>query len=138
MTQIALSSLITNSKQVTLPFPGYNRFDVTINFLSRELLVSIRKKATRTSYVGRELKEELSDQLFLQLYTKAAIAGWKGLTFKILNEIAPVDVGVQKPEDELEFSDENALVLMQSSTVFDSFISEACTSLGNFNNSSKK
>ena len=138
MTSVSLQSLLVSSKATTLDFPGFNGFTVDLNFLSRETLVNIRKKATKNTYKGRELKEELNDDLFLQLYSAAAIKGWNGLTFKTLEQLAPVDISGQKPEDELEFSADNALFLMKNSTQFDSFVSESVTELGNFQKPSAK
>ena len=62
----------------------------------------------------------------------AAIKGWKGLKFKYINLLVPVDVSQFDPEDELAYSKENALMLMKNSSDFDSFVSEKVNDLGNF------
>ena len=66
------------------------------------------------------------------MYVKGCIKGWSGLKFIYLEQLAPVDVSDQDPEGELDYTEENALYLMKSSTNFDSFISEKVTDLGNF------
>jgi hypothetical protein len=68
----------------------------------------------------------------MQLYVEACLKGWTGLKLSYLEQLAPVDLGNNKPDDELAFSAENALFLMKSSTQFDAFISEQITDLGNF------
>ena len=108
---------------------------VSVSFLSRETLQNIRKKATKTTFKNRQPVEELNDELFLELYVKASIKGWKGLTIKYLEQLAPVDVTGMKEDDELEFTDENALYLMKASANFDAFISEQVSDLGNFSTS---
>lgn len=110
-------------------------FVVSVCFLSRETLQAIRKKSTKTSFKNRQAAEELNDDLFLELYVKASIKGWKGLQLKYLEQLAPVDLGKEDLESELEYSEENALYLMKASTNFDAFVSEQVTDLGNFSKS---
>ena len=111
-------------------------FKIDLAFLSRETLINIRKKATKVTFKNRQPVEELNDELFLQLYVENAIKGWTGLKIRYLEELAPVDVSKLDPEDELNYTSENALYLMKNSSDFDSFISEHVNDLGNFSKSS--
>lgn len=138
MASISLKTLLVPSKTVEVEYPGMPGFKINVSFLSRETLVNIRKKATKTNYKNRVASEEVNDEMFLQLYVQASIKGWKGLTLSYLEQLAPVDISGQDPTDELEFTEENALFLMKSSTNFDAFISETVTELGNFQGSSAK
>jgi hypothetical protein len=127
--------MLVPSKEITVEYPGMPGFEINVSFLSRETLQTIRKKATKTTFKNRQPVEELNDDLFLELYVKGSIKGWHGLKLKYLEQLAPVDVSDQDPESELEYTEENALYLMKSSTNFDSFISEQVTDLGNFSKS---
>jgi len=138
MANISLKTLLVPSKDVEVEYPGMPGFKVNLSFLSRETLVGIRKKATKQTFKNRQPVEELNDDLFLQLYVQAAVKGWNGLKFSYLEQLAPVDVSGQKPDEELDFSDENALFLMKSSANFDAFVSEMVTDLGNFQASNEK
>lgn len=135
---ISLKSLLVPSKTVEVEFPGFDGFKVQLSFLSRETLVSIRKKSTKIVFKNRQPTEELNDDLFLQLYVAAAVKGWTGLKLRYLEQLAPVNLEGQNPEAELEFNEENALFLMKSSANFDTWISEQVTELGNFQSSSNK
>ena len=137
-TSISLKTLLVPSKTIEVDYPGLPGFKVTVSFLSRESLVNIRKKATKTSFKNRQATEEVNDDLFLQLYVQASVKGWTGLKLSYLEQLATVDLTGQDPEAELEFSEENALFLMKSSTNFDAFVSESVTDLGNFQSSSEK
>lgn len=138
-TQLSLKSLLVPSKQVEIEYPGLMGFTITVAFLSRETLVDIRKKATKTVYKNRQPIEELNDDAFLQHYVRESIKGWKGLKLSYLEQLAPVDLSDQDDLDaELEFSEENALFLMKASANFDAFISETVSDLGNFQKSSSK
>lgn len=135
---ISLKTLLVPSKEVEVEYPGMPGFKINVSFLSRETLVNIRKKATKTTFKNRQPQEELNDELFLQLYVQAAVKGWSGLKLSYLEELAPVDLSGQDKEEELEYTEENALFLMKSSANFDAFISEIVTDLGNFQASSEK
>lgn len=134
---LSLKSLLSPSKTVTVDFPGFDGFKVHLSFMTRETLVNIRKKATRQSMKSRQVVDDLDDQLFLKLYVESAIKGWEGLKLSYVEQLAPVELGENDPNTELEFSSENALFLMKESSSFDSFISETVTELSNFTKNSK-
>ena len=131
-----LKALLVPSKTVEVEYPGLNGFTINVVFLSRETLVGIRKKSTKTTFKNRQPVEELDDKLFLQLYVNACIKGWKGLKLSYLEQIAPVDISEQNPDAELAYDQDSALMLMQNSANFDAFISETVTELSNFTKTS--
>jgi len=135
MSQLSLKSMLVPSKTNVVEYPGMPGFEITISFLSREILQSIRKKSTKTTFKNRQPVEELNDELFLDLYVQNSIKGWKGLKMSYLEQLAPVEVAAGQEDTELEFTQDNALALMKASTSFDSFISEQVTDLGNFSTS---
>ena len=136
VSSLSLKSLLVPSKQVEVEFPGLSGFKIQLNFLSRETLVGIRKKATKITFKNRQPTEELNDDLFLQLYVAACIKGWSGFKLTYLEQLAPVDLTGQDMNAELEYNEENALFLMKASSNFDSWISENVSELGNFQKSS--
>jgi hypothetical protein len=133
---LSLKALLVPSKTVEVDYPGLNGFKINVVFLSRETLVGIRKKATKTSFKNRQPVEELDDKLFLQLYVNACIKGWSGFKLSYLEQLAPVDLTGQDLDGELPYDQDNALFLMQSSANFDAFISETVTELSNFTKTS--
>ena len=138
MATISLKTLLVPSKALEVEYPGMPGFKINVSFLSRETLINIRKKATRQTFKNRQASEELDDDLFLQLYVQASVKGWSGFKLKYLDQLAPVDLTGQDMENELEYTEENALFLMKSSTNFAAFISETVTDLGNFPQSKEK
>ena len=135
-TNLSLKTLLVPSKDVEVEYPGMPGFKIQVSFLSRESLVSIRKKATTTTFKNRVSSEEVNDELFLKLYVDACVKGWSGLKLSYLEQLAPVDLSGQNLDDELVFTQENALFLMKSSSNFDAYISETVTELGNFRKNS--
>lgn len=135
MSAVSLKALLVPSKEIEVEYPGMPGFVISVSFLSRETLQSIRKKSTKTTFKNRQPVEELNDELFLELYVKSSVKGWKGLKFKYLDQLAPVDLEGVDPEEEFAYTEEDALALMKASANFDSFISEQVTDLGNFSKS---
>jgi len=92
MTSLSLKSLLVPSKTVEVDFPGFPGFKITLSFLSRETLLNIRKKATKTSFKNRQASEEFDEEIFLQLYAQNAIKGWSGLKLGYVDKLAPVNL----------------------------------------------
>lgn len=128
----SIKSLLVPSKEIDVEYPGFPGFVVSVAFLSRETLQTIRKKATKTTWKNRQPVDEMNDELFLKLYAEATIKGWKGLTYGYLEQLAPVELGETDRSKEIPFTTEDALDLLKASSQFDSFISEQVTELGNF------
>lgn len=135
MSEISLKSLLVPSKTVEVEYPGMPGFTVKLAFLTREALVNIRKKSVKTVFKNRQPADEFNEELFLELYTKAAIKGWEGLKLSYVEQLAPVDLSGQNPDSTLGYTEENALYLMKESSNFDAFVSEQVSDLGNFSTS---
>ena len=136
MTTLSLKTLLVPSKSVQVEYPGMPGVIVDLAFLSRETLLSIRKKSTKTTFKNRQAAEDFNEDLFLQLYVENAVKGWKGFKLSYLEQLAPVDLSGKNMDDELGYTAENALYLMKNSSNFDAFISEQVSDLGNFSTTS--
>jgi len=132
---LSLKSLLVPSKQIEVEYPGMPGFLIQIAFLSRETLLNIRKKSTKTTFKNRQPQEDFNEDLFLQLYVENAVKGWTGFKLQYLEQLAPVDLTGQDLENDLEYTAENALFLMKNSSNFDAFITEQVSDLGNFSKS---
>jgi len=132
-----LKSMLLSEKIVTFDFPGCDGLTFDLAFLSKESNQTLYKKCQTPKFDNktRQPIDVFDDELFLQLYVKSIVKGWKGFKFKYINELVLADIG-QDPEAELAFTDENALDLMKNSTIFDNWISEVLSDLGNFTTNS--
>jgi len=135
MSGISLQSLLTSEKVITAEFPGYDGFKLKVAFLSREEVVKIRKKCSITKFDKRSRQpiEELDEDLFLKTYVNAVLKGWEGLKFSYLEELMLVDLSQVKDKSEcLEYTQENALLLMKNSVDLDTFVTNLTNDLVNF------
>lgn len=132
----SLQSLLTPSKVVEVDYssdkPG---FKVKVAFLSREELIKLRKNCVTTKFdrKSRQPVEELNEDLFSKNYVAAVVKGWSGLKYKYLADLMLVDLtSIKDVEEALDFTEENALLLMKNSVEFDGFITDITSDLANF------
>ena len=113
-----LKSLLVDSKTTWAEFPGLDGFEVELANLSRKELVNLRKNCTESKFnrKTRMFEESLNDEKFVKDFTQATVKGWKGLKLKYLEDLILVDLSGQDPEALMEYSDENAQVLVENST----------------------
>lgn len=135
-----LSKLIIPITTTTFDFPGMDGFTVQIAYLTRDELLKIRKKATQTKFNKRSHspEEEVDSDLFQDLYVKAVVKGWKGLTWEYLGKLLPIDTSQvdDVEETELPYDHNNAMELMRNAPDFDGFVSDTVAELENFTQSS--
>ena len=134
---VSLKSLLTPSKTVSIDYPGYEGFSVDLTYLAREELVKLRNRCVKQvlNKKTRAFEDKLDEDLFMIEYVQSIIKGWKGLKFKYLEEFLLVDISGQDPEKELEYSTENAELLMKNSSDFDQWVTDTVGDLENFTQS---
>ena len=134
MAKKALEDLLLPEKVVTFDFPGCAGLTFDLAFLSKEQLQKVVEKCTkiRIDPKTRQQTEQLDDDLFLSTYVSAIIKGWDGFKFKYLNEFIVWKTAGIDQDDEMDYSEGNAITLMKSSTVFDNWVSDQISDLGKF------
>ena len=129
-----LKSLLVDSKTTWVEFPGLDGFEVELANLSRKELVNLRKRCTQNKFnrKTRAFEEVLDDDKFLEHFTNATVKGWKGLKLKYLEDLVLVELGSNDPDKEMEYTIENAIVLVENSNEFDNWLNEVVFDLENF------
>jgi len=129
-----LKSLLVDSKTTWVDFPGLEGFEVELANLSRKELTNLRKRCTVNKFNRkiRQFEDELNDDKFVVEFTKATIKNWKGLKLGYLEDLILVDLKGQDKESEMEYSEENAQVLVENSTEFDNWLNEVVFDLEHF------
>ena len=129
-----LKSLLVDSKTTWVEFPGLDGFEVELANLSRKELVALRKKCTSNKFnrKTRAFEEVMDDDKFLKEFSQATVKGWKGFKIKYLEDLLLVDISKQNPENEMEYTLDNAQILVENSTEFDNWLNEVVFDLENF------
>ena len=129
-----LKSLLVDSKTACVEFPGLEGFEVELANLSRKELINLRKKCTINKFdrKTRIFNEELDESKFLNEFSSAVIKNWKGLKLGYLEDLILVDIKGQNPDTEMDYSQENAVVLVENSSEFDNWLNEVVFDLENF------
>jgi len=134
-----LKSLLVDSKTTWVEFPGLDGFEVELANLSRKELVALRKKCTQNKFnrKTRAFEESLDDEKFVKEFSQLTVKGWKGLQLGYLEDLLLVDLKNQDATTELDFSEDNALQLVENSSEFDNWLNEVVFDLENFRTGSK-
>lgn len=129
-----LSSIMLNTKKAWVEYAGYPGLEIELVNLSRPELSALRKRCVVTKFdkTTRQPVETLEEDRFIEEFTKATVTNWKGFKYKYLEDFLLVDLSKVNPEDELEFSLENAVALVTNSSEFDTFVNSAVFDLANF------
>jgi len=129
-----LKKLMVDTKAVWVDFPGLPGFSVEVANLSRKELNGLRKRCTTTKFdrKTRQAVENLDEDKFVTEFTLATVKNWKGLTLEHLQTLILIETDGQDLSKELEYTIENAEVLVSSSTEFDTWLNEVVFDLDNF------
>jgi len=129
-----LKSLLVDSKTTWVEFPGLDDFEVELANLSRKELVNLRKKCTTNKFnrKTRGFEESLDEDKFVKEFSEATVKGWKGFKLKYLEDLLLVDLTGKDPEIEMDYTPENAQLLVENSSEFDNWLNEVVFDLENF------
>jgi hypothetical protein len=135
-----LKNLLVDSKTTWVEFPGLDGFEVELANLSRKELVNLRKRCVQNKFnrKTRSFEETLDEDKFVAEFSKATIKGWKGLKIGYLEDILLVDISGQDPEMIMDYSEENAKLLVENSQDFDNWLNEVVFDLENFRTQGKE
>lgn len=134
-----LKKLMVDTKSVWIDFPGLSGFSVEVANLSRKELTGLRKRCTAQKFdrKTRQLIETLDEDKFITEFAEASVKNWKGLTVEHLETLILIDTEGQDSSAEVEYSKENAEVLVTNSSEFDTWLNEVVFDLDNFRSTSE-
>lgn len=129
-----LKSLLVDSKTTWVEFPGSEGFEVELANLSRKELQNLRKNCIQNKFnrKTRMYEESLDDEKFVKEFTLKTVKGWKGLKLKYLEDMLLVEYPKKDENVELEYTEDNAITLVENSTEFDNWLNEVVFDLENF------
>jgi hypothetical protein len=129
-----LKSLLVDSKTTWVEFPGLDGFEVELANLSRKELIALRKRCTSNKFnrKTRAFEEVMDDDKFLKEFTNATVKSWRGLKLKFLEDLLLVDISKQNPNGVMDYTEENALILVENSNEFDNWLNEVVFDLEHF------
>lgn len=130
---INLKDIAQETKTAKLDYPGYPEFKVTVNLITRPMAQRIHKSCmeVRMSETGI-MQEQLNEDKFAVKFIDAAVTSWEGLTGKVIKELMPVDEDAISDDDEIPYSQDNALMLGKNSDQFDKWLNEVVFKLRHF------
>tara|TARA_R110002096_G_scaffold428016_1_gene639212 strand:+ start:495 stop:947 length:453 start_codon:yes stop_codon:yes gene_type:complete len=135
-----LKKLVVDSKSMWIDFAGLEGFSVEVANLSRKELTGMRKKCTTTKFnrKSRAVEEVLDEDRFVTEFSRSSIKNWKGLSLAHLETLILIETEGQDLAKEVEYTEENAEVLVSQSSEFDTWLNEVVFDLENFRSKPKK
>lgn len=135
-----IGSMIAKNTETWVEFPGIDGFEVNLRFLTRDDLMKIRASSLTFKFNKRtrQREEEIDNDKFLEKYAEKAVAGWRGLKVKHLPELLPVDITGADLNEDIPFSEEEALELLKNSSIFDQFVTDAMNDFEQFSRKEKE
>ena len=132
-----IKNMIAEQSSVWVEYPDIDGFKLNLQYLTREDLMKIRNASLTYKFNKRtrQREEEIDNDRFLENYAEKAIVGWKGLKVKHMPALMPVDISGMDGDENIDYSSEDAIELLKSSTVFDQFITDT---MNDFEQFSKK
>lgn len=128
-----LKDLVIDTKEVEVAFPAFEGFKVKVKYVSR----AASKKLLEDSEV-KEFKQGMivdtrrDEDKFASAFSSHCITGWSGLTLDIVSRLMLIDLQGQDPDTIVEYSKDNAFMLMKNSVAFSRFIDDTVFDLDTF------
>ena len=128
-----LNSMVKPEQSVEFDYHGFTDFKVTLCYLGREKLNTIRKACVIKKITKQGVEDGLDLDKFNKLYSQAVIKGWSGFKLSYVSKLMLVTLPDEVNQDTpLEYTVENAEALLKHSTDFDTFVTSMLSDLANF------
>lgn len=131
---------MVTEKVTEVEFTDIEGFKVQLCYVGRDRMMKIRNQALvyKFNKRTRQREEEVDNDKFLEAYADAVIKGWSGLTVRGLATLLPIDTASADPKELVEYSADDALLLLKNSTIFDQFVTDALNNFEVFERESKE
>jgi hypothetical protein len=129
-----IKSLLVKETSTWVEYPDIDGFEVNLRYLTREDLLKVRNASLTLKFNKRtrQKEEEVDSAKFIENYAERAIAGWRGLKIKHLPLLVPVDITGMNPNEDVEYSEEDAVEMLKNSPAFDQFVSDTLNDFEQF------
>ena len=135
-----IKNKIVKESSTWVEFPDIDGFEISLQYLTRDDLMKIRNASLTYKFNKRtrQREEEIDNEKFLESYAQKAIRDWRGLKMKHLPILLPVDISGDDPNEDVEYSEEDAIELLKNSTIFDQFITDTMNDFEQFSKKKKE
>lgn len=114
-------------------------FRILVRYASKARLEEIRKNSYVQKLARNAMAQPetvLDESKFLHAFVTECVKDWEGLTYDILSQLIPIEVPEGQGQEEIEFTSEDAIWLIENQGVMlDEWLFEAIRSVQNFTKS---
>lgn len=132
MTTINIASLVLDHKSMKFPFTEEGGFEVELTYTTTERYAEIRNgcMTTKLDPVSGYPMETTDQEKWNTEFCKQTITGWSGLTYGILATLMLIDESrIEDLDAEVEYSIDNAELLLKHSKAFDTWVNSKISNL---------
>ncbi|CAM0079554.1 hypothetical protein VPHD51_0012 [Vibrio phage D51] len=132
MTALNIASLVLDHKSMEFPFSDDDGFIVELTYTTAEKYAEIRKECATTKLDPQSgyPVETIDQEKWNTEFCKQTITGWKGLTYGTLATLMLIDESkIEDLDAEVEYTVDNAELLLKHSKVFDQWVNSRISNL---------
>jgi hypothetical protein len=128
---VKISEMLEKDER-TLWVKYLDNFEIEIRYLPRSELSRLVERSKETTWDKKDHTkvERMNSDSFYTNFINKVIVTWKGLTALTLAKMIPVKI--DDPNQEIDFSFENAFTLIKNAYDFDVFLQNTCMDLDKF------
>ena len=122
-----------STEDIAVWFEWDENLSFKILYQRRGIVDKLRKSSTRKKFGMRGKYTEEPDVIyFSELFVKKAVADWKGMTYKNIQDVCePLEIEEKDLTKEVKFSEENLELLAQNiNTDFSNFVIQGSSFIG--------
>ena len=127
----SIKSLIKAEKRKTT-VKYMDNFEITINYLNRAELQKLVEKSTEILWDKQSHTriDKMNRDTYYKKFANEVLISWSGLTQSTLAKMLPIEIS--NPDEVIEYSEENAIMLLSNAYDFDLFVQGCCMDLERF------
>lgn len=128
---INLKDIVLETKQIETTYPGMDHFKIKLNYIPRAKTREMMDASMKTEWVNGMAIQVKDEDKLLQVFVETAIAGWQGLTLADVEKLLLIEADAD-PSTPVDFSVDNAMMLVRNSASFDTWVNSMVYNLDTF------
>ena len=134
----SIKDLMLPEKTCEFEYPEIQGFKLQLTYLSNKQIQDITNKSMTKKYskITKTYHSELNDSTYTKNLIPRIIKGWSGLTVSGLAKLVLVDYNDEMADEEIEYTEDNAIELCEQSVDFTNWVVSMSRDLENFSKTS--
>jgi len=129
--------IVKNTENLTSKIEFRDGIIIELRYVSRSVISKMSRECTVMKYdpKSRVREPQIDGKKFSEVFTRAAVVGWEGVTPRSIATLIAVDLSKIKPEDldkPLPFTAEDFAFIMENAYELDNWLQNEAVEIRNF------